>query len=407
MSGYATTRELRDLVTNSYARKPHNRPLLMYRFYMKRLINTGRLLQSSLLCIGIVFVAPFTAQHNAPTERSFTLPCEATSFMQSGDGALIWFACEEQSLRKRWESDAAEARKKNLPPPPPPVTSHSSTDVYCLETVSGRVTPLVHANGSVKIVAAPLGSKVVLVLPKESSSGLAVLYDGPRRVAELPIDPSFLVWSADASKIYFYGGSTIQSDAWNILGVLRLNGLAVSREKLVEPTKSVQVCSVSGHIFTGYTIPNKQGELEANTVEYDSDVKFLRRITKFLPGDFSVSCRYVVTEQSANGPLPWEIIEVATGKRLLHFEYTGEGKEEEVVFGSWNPKREDVFLLFADQPLSNQSIEQQRTVQVFSLVKRAVLHSFSDIQRQVGWSKDGQNLVFMRGSSLVFRIVSD
>ena len=175
---------------------------------------------------------------------------------------------------------------------------------------------------------------MILVLPKERGSGLAILYDGPRRVAELPIDPSFLVWSADASKIYFYGGSTIQSDAWNILGVLRLNGLAVSREKLVEPTQNVYVCSDSGHLFTGDPIPNKQGELEATAAEYDSDVRFLRRITEFLPGHFSVSCRYVATEQNLHGPLPWEIIEVATGKRLLHFKYTGEKKEEEFEFGS-------------------------------------------------------------------------
>jgi hypothetical protein len=374
---------------------------------MKRLIGSGRLLQSSLLCIGIVFVAPFTAQHTEPSERSFTLPCEATSFMQSGDGAMIWFACEDQSLRKRWESDAAEAQRKNVPPPAPPVTSHSRTDVYSLEVASGRVTPLVHANGRVAIVAAPQGTKMILVLPKEAGSGLAVLYDGPHRMAELPIDPSFLVWSADASKIYFYGGSTIQSDAWNILGVLRLSGLAVSREKLVEPTENVYVCSDSGHLFTGDPIPNREGELAASTAEYDSDVRFLQRITKFLPGHFSVSCRYVATEQSFHGPLPWEIIEVATGKRLLRFEYTGEGKEEEFEFGSWNPKREDVFLRFAVQPLNSQNSVQRPVVQVFSLVKRDVLHSFSDIPGQVAWSKDGENLVFLQGNSLVFRSVSD
>jgi hypothetical protein len=367
---------------------------------MKQLKGSGRL--SSLLCIG-VFVAFFSAEHAVPIERSFTLPCEATSFVQSGDGAIIWFACEDQSLRKRWETEATEAQKKNLPPPPPPVTSHSPTDVYGLEIASGRVTPLVHAGGRVEMIAAPLGTKMILVLPKERGSGLPVLYDGPRQMAELPIDPTFLAWSADASKIYFYGGSTVQSDAWNILGVLRLNGLAVSREKLVEPTENVYVCSDSGHIFTGDPIPNRQGELEANTVEYDSNIRFLKRITKFLPGHFSVGCRYVATEQSFHGPLPWEIIEVATGKQLLRFEYTGEGKEEEFEFGSWNPKREDVFLRVAVQPLDRQNRAQQSVVQVFSLLKRDVLHSFSDIPGQVAWSKDGQDLVFLRGNSVVFR----
>jgi hypothetical protein len=288
-----------DLAENPQVRKPQNGPLLRYRLHMKQLKGSGRL--SSLLCIG-VFVAFFSAEHAVPIERSFTLPCEATSFVQSGDGAIIWFACEDQSLRKRWETEATEAQKKNLPPPPPPVTSHSPTDVYGLEIASGRVTPLVHAGGRVEMIAAPLGTKMILVLPKERGSGLPVLYDGPRQMAELPIDPTFLAWSADASKIYFYGGSTVQSDAWNILGVLRLNGLAVSREKLVEPTENVYVCSDSGHIFTGDPIPNRQGELEANTVEYDSNIRFLKRITKFLPGHFSVGCRYVATEQSFPRP---------------------------------------------------------------------------------------------------------
>jgi hypothetical protein len=379
---------------------------------MKRIFGSTRVLQFSLLCVatGFVVSCPLlarsdTAQRSASTDHTFSLPCEATSFRLSGDGAMIWFACEDQSLRKRWESDAAEAQRKNVPPPPPPVMSHSPTDVYGLEIASGRVTPLVHANGTVEIIAAPLGPQMILVLPHERGSSLAVLYDGPRRLAELPIDPSFLAWSADASKVYFYGGSTIQSDAWNILGVLRLNRLAVSREKLVEPTENVYVCSDSGHIFIGDPIPNRQGELEASTAEYDSDVRFLRRITEFLPGHFSESCRYVATEQSFHGPLPWEIIEVATGKRLLRFEYTGEGKVEEFEFGSWNPKREDVFLRFAVQPLDNQTREQQTVVQVFSVVKRDVLHSFRDIPGQVAWSKDGENLIFLRGNSLVFRTV--
>jgi hypothetical protein len=186
------------------------------------------------------------------------------------------------------------------------------------------------------------------------------------------------------------------------LGVLRLNGLAVSREKLAEPTENVYICSESGHIFTGDPIPNRQGELEASSAEYDSDVRFLRRITKFLPGHFSASCRYVATEQSFHGRLPWEIIQVATGKRLLRFEYTGEGKEEEFEFGSWNPKRDDVFLRFAVQPLNSQNRVQQPVVQVFSLVKRDVLHSFIDIRGQVAWSKDGENLVFFCGGILLF-----
>ena len=115
-----TLLEITDLPTNqdlvrpcekSSRPEPTKSPPLRYRFHMKWLIDSGPLLQSLLLCIGIVFVSPFTSEHTTPGERSFTLPCDATSFMQSGDGAMIWFACEDQSLRKRWESDVAEAQR--------------------------------------------------------------------------------------------------------------------------------------------------------------------------------------------------------------------------------------------------------------------------------------------------------
>jgi len=168
---------------------------------------------------------------------------------------------------------------------------------------------------------------MVLVLPQERGSGQPVPYDGTQKVAELFIDPSLLIWSADATKIYFYGGSTIQTDAWNILGVLRPNGLVVSCEKLLEPTESVHICAADGHLFTGDPIPNNKRKLEANSVEYDSDLKFIRRVAKFIPGNFSASCRYVATEQSYHGPLSGEIIDVATGEYLMHLNFTGEGKK--------------------------------------------------------------------------------
>jgi hypothetical protein len=282
---------------------------------------------------------------------------DVTCFAQSGDGATIWAACHDQSLRKRWEIDAAEARKKRMSLSPPPATSHARTAVYAVELPSGRITPLANAEGRIEISAAPVGTKMVLVLPQERGSGQPVLYDGTQKVAELFIDPSLLIWSADATKIYFYGGSTIQTDAWNILGVLRLNGLVVSREKLLEPTESVHICAPDGHLFTGDPIPNNKRKLEANSVEYDSDLKFIRRVTKFIPGNFSASCRYVATEQSYHGPLSGEIIDVATGEYLMHLNFTGEGEKEEFEFESWNPKSDDIFLRSMIQPIQGAAVE--------------------------------------------------
>jgi hypothetical protein len=369
---------------------------------MKRSAGSTRMFQSLLLCMGIVFAVsvplmrgrPVVAEARVTTERTFTLPCEATSFVQSGDSGIIWFACTDQSLRKRWEMEAAEAHKNKIAPPPPPVTSHARTDVYALETTSGRVTALASAEGRIELAAAPVGNEMILVLPQEKGRGSPVLYEGFRKKKDLQIDASFLVWSADASKIYFYGGSTIQADAWSILGVLRLSDFTVSRNRLLEATESVHVCSTDGHIFTGNPIPNRQGELQASAVEYDADAKFLRRVPRFLPGNFSAGCRYVATEQSFHGPLPWEIIEVATGKQLMNFDYTGEGKKEEFEFGSWNPKRDGIFVRIAVQPSKSETGATDKVVQVFNLSERIVLRSFNDISGQFAWSKDGQDLIF-------------
>jgi hypothetical protein len=358
----------------------------------------------------IVFWFPFwtrsaCGQKSAPVERRYGLPCEVTSFAQSGDGATIWAVCQDQSLRKQWEMDAAEARKKRMSPPPPPATSHARTAVYAVELPSGRITPLANAEGRIEISAAPVGTKMVLVLPQESGSGQPVLYEGTQRVAELSIDPSLLIWSADATKIYFYAGSTIQTDAWNILGVLRLNGLVVSHEKLLESTESVHICAADGHLFTGDPIPNNKRKLEANSVEYDSDLKFIRRVTKFIPGNFSASCRYVATEQSYHGPLSGEIIDVATGEYLKHLDFTGEEEKEEFEFESWNPKSDDIFLRSMIQPIQGAAVEPRSILQVFNLAQGGVLRSFDDISGKVLWSNDGQSIVFSRGNFLVFRSI--
>lgn len=277
--------------------------------------------------------------------------------------------------------------------------------VYALKVPSGQVTELTQAEGGIEIAAAPVGSRVVLVLPQERGHGRPILYEGVREVTELPIDPAFLAWSADGSKIYFYGGTTIEADAWNILGLLRIAGLVVSRENLLEPTESVHVCPANGHLYTGDPIPNHEGQLKANTVEYDPDLKSVRRINKFLPGNFSATCRYVATEQSFHGPMPWEIIDVATAQQLMHFDFTGEGKKEEFEFRSWNPKRDEVFLRSVDPPLNNEIEIPLSTLQVFHLGQQRVLESFQDISGNVEWSKDGRSLVFSRENSLVFRSV--
>ena len=339
------------------------------------------------------------------TDRTYELPCDVTSFAQSGDGTVIWVACNDRSLWKRWQSDVKETREKGIAPPPRPVTSHARTVVYVLEVQSGRVSEIQDAEGPIYIVAAPVGAKAVLILPQDRGHGRPILFDGSQRVAELPIDPSFLIWSADASKIYFYGGSTIEADAWNILGVLRLDNLTISREKLLEPTESVHICAATGHLFTGDPIPNDKGQLEANAVEYDSDVKSGRRITKFPSGNFSASCRYVATEHSYHGPLPWEIVDVTTGAHLVLFDFTGEGKKEEFEFRSWNPKRENILVRALIPPITGEAEAPHLVLQVFDLSERRVLESLPDFSGPVEWTQDGRTLILSRAKSIVFHRV--
>lgn len=193
-----------------------------YLFHMSRTYHRFRcsdFRQDSLVCaVTFLAFALLPCADRAPSqtapaaERTYDVPCEVTSFAHSGDGTTIWFACQDQTW-KRWQQDAAEARAKGEPPPPR-VTSHSRTVVYALDVPSGLVVKLTDADGGIYLAAAPMGKQVVLTLPQKRGHGQPVLFDCARRVAELPIDPSFLVWSSDASKIYFYGGSTIQADAW-------------------------------------------------------------------------------------------------------------------------------------------------------------------------------------------------
>lgn len=188
----------------------------------------------------------------------------------------------------------------------------------------------------------------------------------------------------------------------DILGVLRLSDMAVSREKPLEPTETVHICRANGHLFTGDPIPNQEGKLEARTVEYDPDLRTSQCVTAFLPGTFSPTCRYVATEQNSHGPLPWDIIDVTNGHPILHFDYTGEGTKEEFEFHSWNPRRDEIFLRFMDPPLNGKNGAQNPVLQVFDLRQQRVLQSFDNFSGNVAWSKDGKSLLGSRGHSLVF-----
>ena len=139
-------------------------------------------------------------------------------------------------------------------------------------------------------------------LPEGRSCGRPVLHQGGQLLQHLPFTDCSIGWSADASQIYFYGGATIQGDAWNLLGVLSLRDLSIRHVTLKKPTESVHVCVATGHVFTGDPVPNKSGGLEAETVEYDAELKSPHQIQRPLPGEFSARCQYVASEGNLTLP---------------------------------------------------------------------------------------------------------
>jgi hypothetical protein len=297
----------------------------------------------------------------------------------SADGATIWFQCRLTD-------------KDN------PVNGYTPGVVYALEISSARVTRLAQAKGSIHIIPAPIGGQVILA--PDAARVKATLYDGTRKIANLPIgDYGPMAWGPNAAKIYFRAGSTIESDAWNILGILSLPGLGVARKKLQVPTESFFVCRATGHIFTGDSEEDGNGSLKADSVEYDADLNPVQRPPRHLPGHFSATCRYVATDVGFHGPEPWEIDDVVQGHQLIYYGFYEEDEnqsKENYIFLSWNPVRDELLLRQLDPPKS-----QLPVMEVFDLSRRRVLVSLPDFEGKVAWSADGKSLIFSRRQSLV------
>lgn len=327
-------------------------------------------------------------------DRTFQLPCEIASASPSGDGNAVWVAC---FIRKTDKSGK-------------PLNYYQSTSlVYSVNVSTGRVTQILSNVGVITVSPAQVGDKVIVVVPRERSNGKAILFSGSVRSSiDLSfVDPGLIVWGADGQRLYFYGGSTLQADAWNILGLLRLNDVSASKTTLSEPTEDVYVCSRTGHVYTGLPgFDTTTGHLaEAHAVEYDAN---LRRVGKapFPPGAFSAGCRYIATPSSWHGPIPWRIVETANAREVIRFAFTGgEENREEFEFSSWNPKLDAILL--RTRYYRDSSGKEGTELQVFDIVQRRVIESLADDpERNPVWSADGRSIIMARGHSLILHPVS-
>ena len=304
--------------------------------------------------------------------HKYGLPCEANQMAQSGDGGTVWVVCQD---------------------------SFTSSSAYALDLASSETILLTKSTqGLILLTAAPVDSRALLNIPKSRIDGTwkSFLYQGTHKIAELPmIFPE--AWSADASKIYVLIGGNLASDPWDNFGVFNLDDMRLSRRRIV-PTENLHVCSTDGRLLAG------DGRLKGDPVEYDLNLENPRRQPTLLPGEFSATCRYIATGSTDHGPVPWQVIEVATGRRLFKFDFTAEGKKEEFEFLSWNPKHDGILLRVVDHPVNADGDGPPSTLQVFDVERGCVAQSFENLGRLAEfttvWSSDGNSLVVPKGEWL-------
>ena len=324
-------------------------------------------------------------------DRTYTLPCEIGSFSPSGDGTTVWIGCFE------------------LPAPPgkasPEFAYQRNSVAYALDTASGRLTEIVRSTGMIFVAAAPAGAKAVLWLTAANTDNAATVYERSRKIAKLSaevLDPS---WTPDAKKLVFLTSLPgDQSPLPKLLGTVNVDGSAISKVKLAMPSELLFSCRQNGHLFTGDIAVGRSGHLKvAGADEYGPDLRYLGRNAKTPPGDFSATCRYVATPSSFHGPVPWEIVDTATGRQLMYSDFTGEGKNTEYQFVAWNPRREGIFLRRVHLP--GDPRDEKSALQIFDLRSGGVVESIAStvgatLSPEAQWSPDGNWLMLARGQSL-------
>jgi hypothetical protein len=279
---------------------------------------------------------------------------------------------------------------------PPPAAYDIPSNVYWIDAATGVPEKIADADTDLRVTAAPTGSQSVLVVSQRSGAGKVLLYNRKQRVRELPINPSFLLWAGDAQRLYFYGGTTIQADGWNILGIYDLNKSTIRRAKLRDPTETLRVCPASGEV---YSATPKYPNFSGSTVEYTPDIRFVRRIHGWIGARFSAQCTYVASESDYHGPLPWSIYDTRTTKRLFQFSAYDDDTQGDVYWlVAWNPKHDSVLLR---ERVSKQG---DRQLEVFNVESGRVLQTLPGADVPT-WSADGANIIVADGNVLIWHPV--
>jgi hypothetical protein len=303
--------------------------------------------------------------------------CDITGIAVAADGSGVWFTCSRNlaSLKRTVKSGQTVSPYVGL--------KNDPSELYWLPSSMKSPERITSVEGYIGLLAAPSGSQVLVVMPQERSWGQAVLYERQKRMKELPVDAAFLLWSADSHWLYFYGGSTIQADAWNIIGIYELKTGKVTRIKLNEPTEVLNVCPANGNV---YSVTPQYAHFAGKTLEYTSTMKFVRQIHGWVGAHFSARCTYVASESSYHGPLPWTIYNVKTSQPMLKFSAWDDDHDTYALL-QWNPKHDSILL--------REYIPKGDTphvVQVFDVSGSQVLQKLPNADA-IAWSADGNSLI--------------
>lgn len=232
------------------------------------------------------------------------------------------------------------------------------------------------------------------MVAQRSGAGRVLLYNRKQQVKELPANASFLLWAGDSQKLYFYGGTTVQEDAWNTPGIYDLSKGTITRAKLREPTEILRVCPASGEV---YAATPEYARFAGTTVEYTPDIRFVRRIHSWVGARFSTQCTYVASESDYHGPLPWSIYDTRTAKRLFQFFAADEDAKGDVYsLVGWNPKHDPILLR------KHVSRRHERVLEVFNVQSGGVLQTLPDGDWPM-WSADGANIIVAYKNILVWQ----
>ena len=188
------------------------------------------------------------------------------------------------------------------------------------------------------------------------------------------------VWDGKGERYFFHYSSTVEADAWNVLGAYDTRTRKVAVHTLHGMTESLDFCAAKQSITTESWMFNS-GEAGLRFAdEYDLNGKYLRSRT--LPGGrFSASCKFATEFVSAHGPIRTHIYDSKTGETLWSLPTTSDDSVWSSVV-EWNPHYDNWAL-----------IQESGALKLYDVGRKRVTDLNTSWQTYTHFSNDGRALL--------------